>query len=209
MFPANAKVNFKISPHLLNTIELILPANIRVTFFYFNIFIMLVFIYKCLLLTVPFFIQPLAFSNLHPFFVSVTEIEHNATAKTLEISCKIFTDDLEQTLRMHHPGKIDVLDPDKKNEMGKVIAAYIQAHLQVKINGSKLRFNFLGYERQQEAIVSFFEVDNIAQVKNIAVFNNLLYETKPQQMGIIHVTVNSNRKSTKLVNPESDAVFDF
>ena len=30
----------------------------------------------------------------HPIFVSVTEIEHNNKDKTLEISCKIFTDDL-------------------------------------------------------------------------------------------------------------------
>ena len=34
----------------------------------------------------------------HPIYVSVTEIEHNAKDKTLEISCKIFTDDFEKTL---------------------------------------------------------------------------------------------------------------
>ncbi|MEI8059397.1 MAG: DUF6702 family protein, partial [Ferruginibacter sp.] len=33
----------------------------------------------------------------HPLFVSVTEIEHNAKDKTLEISCKIFTDDFENS----------------------------------------------------------------------------------------------------------------
>ena len=31
----------------------------------------------------------------HPFFVSVTEINHNAKDKTIEIACKIFTDDFE------------------------------------------------------------------------------------------------------------------
>ena len=38
----------------------------------------------------------------HPIFVSVTQIDHNATDKTLEISCKIFTDDFEQTLRQQN-----------------------------------------------------------------------------------------------------------
>ena len=42
--------------------------------------------------------------NLHPIFVSVTEIEHNAKDKTLEISCKIFTDDFEKTLRLTYKG---------------------------------------------------------------------------------------------------------
>ena len=35
---------------------------------------------------------------LHPFYVSVTEINHNAADKTLEISCKMFTEDLEEIL---------------------------------------------------------------------------------------------------------------
>jgi len=34
----------------------------------------------------------------HPFYVSVTEISHNAKDKIIEISCKIFADDLEMTL---------------------------------------------------------------------------------------------------------------
>ena len=33
--------------------------------------------------------------ELHPFHVSVVEINHNETDKTLEISCKIFTDKLD------------------------------------------------------------------------------------------------------------------
>ena len=36
--------------------------------------------------------------NPHPIFVSVTEIEHNAVEKTLEISCKLFVDDFEKSL---------------------------------------------------------------------------------------------------------------
>jgi hypothetical protein len=35
----------------------------------------------------------------HPIYVSVTEIQHNAKDKTLEISCKIFTSDFEAILK--------------------------------------------------------------------------------------------------------------
>ncbi len=34
----------------------------------------------------------------HPFYVSVTEISHNAKDKTLEISCKLFSSDFETVL---------------------------------------------------------------------------------------------------------------
>ena len=40
--------------------------------------------------------------GLHPFHVSGVEVNHNATDKTLEISCKIFTDDFEKEIGRAH-----------------------------------------------------------------------------------------------------------
>jgi hypothetical protein len=68
---------------------------------------------------------------------------------------------------------------------------------------------FIGYEQQEEGITSYFQVDNIAKIKKIQVFNNLLYEFNIQQMGIIHAIVNGNRKSSKLNNPEANALFEW
>lgn len=148
-------------------------------------------------------------SALHPVFVSVTEIEHNAKDKTLEISCKIYTDDFEKTLRMHYPNKIDLMNRENRTQMGPIVSEYIQKHLSVKADGKPVALQFLGYEQQEEAIVSFYQAANIASVKKLQVFNNLLYEYQEQQIEIIHVTVNGNRKSTKLNNPDANAEFEF
>ena len=53
----------------------------------------------------------------HPIYVSVTEIEHNAKDKTLEISCKIFTDDFEKTLSQAYKTYVDLLKPKDKNAL--------------------------------------------------------------------------------------------
>ena len=145
----------------------------------------------------------------HPIFVSVTEIEHNAKEKTVEISCKIYTDDFEKTLRMHHKEKIDLLNASQKSVMNPIVADYVKKHLQVSINGQLAMLQFIGFEQQEEAIVSFYQINNISTVKKIAITDNLLYEYKEQQMGIIHAMVNGQRKSTKLNNPEAEASFDF
>ena len=68
---------------------------------------------------------------------------------------------------------------------------------------------FIGYEHQEEGILSYFQVNNITAVKKIAIVNNILYEYKQEQIGIIHVTVDGNRKSTKLNNPEDKCSFEF
>ncbi len=146
---------------------------------------------------------------LHPLFISVTEIEQNQKEKTVEISCKIFTDDFEKTLRMNTKEKVDLLNPALKTQMEKLVNSYIQKHLIVQIDSRQVAMKFIGYEQQEEGIISYFQVDNIATIKKIQVFNNLLYEYNIQQMGIIHATVNGNRKSSKLNNPEANAIFEF
>ena len=146
---------------------------------------------------------------LHPLFISVTEIEHNQKEKTVEISCKIFTDDFEKTLRKNTKEKVDLLNPALKSQMEKLVNSYIQKHLIVEIDSRKVVMKFLGYEQQEEGITSYFQVDNISSIKKMKVFNNLLYEFNVQQMGIIHAIVNGNRKSSKLANPEADASFEW
>ena len=170
-------------------------------------------LYKWLLIsTLLFYTAFTGFLNQrgrHPVFVSVTEIEHNAAQKTLEISCKLYTDDFEKTLRMHTKEKVDLLNPQDKKQMDALVNNYIQQHLLLQADGKKLTLQYVGYEQQEEGIVSFFQATNIASLKKLDITNNLLYEFKAEQMGIIHVTFNSNRKSTKLNNPDAMASFGF
>ena len=145
----------------------------------------------------------------HPIFVSVTEINHNAANKSLEISCKIFTDDLEQTLRQQNKIRVDLLNPASKQAMNVLVNNYIQKHLQLKVDDKAVVLEFVGFEQQEEGIISYFEVKNMATVKKLDVTNTILYESRPQQMQIIHVMVNGERKSRHLDNPDEKASFQF
>lgn len=145
----------------------------------------------------------------HPIYMSVAEIGHNAKDRTLEISCKIFTDDFEKTLRMDYKGIVDLINPKNKAAMNKLVNEYIQKHFSIKVDGKAVALEFLGYEQQEEGITSFFQGNNVAVVKNMEIIDNILYEYKKEQISLLHVTVNGNRKSTRLVNPEDSAGFEF
>ncbi len=71
------------------------------------------FLHKWLLVGLVWFSLG-ATTKHHPLFISVTEIEHNAKEKSLEVSCKIFTDDFERTLRAAYKTKVDLLDAKLK-----------------------------------------------------------------------------------------------
>lgn len=145
----------------------------------------------------------------HPIYVSVTEIELNAKDKTLEISCKIYTDDFEKTLRQNYKTHIDLLEPKEKMSMSNLVKEYVQKHLSIKVEGNPVVLQFLGFEQQEEGITSYYQVNNIISVKKIDITDNILFDYKKEQINILHVTVDGNRKSTKLVNPEDKVSFEF
>ena len=145
----------------------------------------------------------------HPIYVSVIEIEHNSKDKVLEISCKIFTDDFENTLRKAYQVHVDLLDPKQKAAMNKLVNEYVQKHFRISLEGKIATMQFMGFENIEEGIYCYFQVDQVNSVKNISITDNILYEYKSEQICLIHVTVGDNRKSTKLVNPVDKASFEF
>ncbi len=156
---------------------------------------------------VPFlFLNP---AEVHPYYVSVTEVEHNPAAQTLEVSCKIFTDDFEKTLKQNSDAKIDLLNPNRRKEMNPFVEKYIKQHLRIEVDSNMMNLSFLGYEQDSEGIISYFESRDVKEVRTVRILNDLLYDFHPEQIGLMHVTVGGKRKSFKLDNPEMEAFFDF
>ena len=141
--------------------------------------------------------------------MTVTEINHNAQEKIVEISCKIFADDLETVLKRSSGNKIQLSDQNKKAENDKLIAGYIVKHLQIKIDDRPVILQFVGSEKEDDAIWSYFQVNDISSVKKIDVINDLLYESFDSEINLVHVMANGSRQSKRVNNPEAHVVFEF
>jgi hypothetical protein len=163
-------------------------------------------------LALLFLFLSLSFTGVknHPVYVSVTEIEFNPADKSLEIICRVFTNDFEATLKKETPGsKIDLLASDQKKKMEQIVAAYLFKHLKIAVDGKWRQMEWVGYEQQEESIASYLQVTGVEGFKKITVKDDILYEYKKEQISLIHLTVKGKRKSTKLNNPDSVASFEY
>lgn len=147
--------------------------------------------------------------DLHPFHVSVVEINHNAANKTFEISCKIFTDDFEKVLAQNYKTKTDLINPPDKAAMDSLVKKYIFSHLAVNADGKAVKLSYVGFERENEAVYSYVQVDNVATVKKVDISTNLMHDLFTDQVNIVHVIVGGERKSSKLDYPATAAGFNF
>jgi hypothetical protein len=145
----------------------------------------------------------------HPFHVSVTEINHNAAEKSLEISCKVFLDDFEKILEQQYKTKVDLNKASEKTAMDKLVKDYILKHISISIDGKPVALSYLGFEAESEAVYAYVEGPNVPKVTKAEVTDNLLYDMYNDQLGIVHVIVNGERKSTKINYPETKVTVQF
>lgn len=145
---------------------------------------------------------------MHPFFVSVVEINHNKAEATLETSVRIFTDDFEKTLKTRFPSQpVDLYHTTPATDT--LINRYLREKLQLRVNGKPVVWTYLGSERVEESTWCYLEVSKVPEVKQLHISNKLLYEYKKEQINMHHITVNGERKSYKLDNPQSEVDFSF
>lgn len=147
--------------------------------------------------------------RLHPFYVSVTEITQNTTARSLEVSCKFFADDFEETLQNAYKTQLDITAESDRPTFDKLIPDYVSKRLQMVADGKPLKLSYVGYERDKEAVYCYFEVTDQPSVKSLAVMNTLLHDFKPEQINIMHVSIGGKRQSIKLDYPSHKAGFKF
>lgn len=145
----------------------------------------------------------------HPLYISVTELNHNPKDKILEVSCKMFTNDLETALEKMSGKPVDLAAAKDKAASDKLIEAYVEKHLRLKLDGKPVVLHFIGSEKENDGTWSYFQVNDVPALKRIDAVDELLYDSFNQQINIMHVTVGGQRKSTRLDFPESGASFEF
>lgn len=145
----------------------------------------------------------------HPFYIAVTEINLNTSDKTLEVSCKMFADDLEQIIEKNNHAQLDIASDKDKASFDKYLPSYVKSHLGLTIDGKTANLSYIGFEKEKESAYCYFQVEHISSLKKLDVFDSLLQDFTSEQINIIHVTVNGKRQSTKLDYPEKNASFNF
>ncbi|UYQ93899.1 hypothetical protein MKQ68_02160 [Chitinophaga horti] len=146
---------------------------------------------------------------LHPFYVSVTEIKHNPGKQRLEVSCRIFADDFENTLKKNYNTTFDIIKPTNRRLVDSLAGDYIKKHLVLQADGKPVNLRYLGYEIQEDAAWCYLEAPAGATLNKLRLKDDLLFESHESQINMVHVIVKNERKSTKLDNPKADAEFNF
>ncbi len=150
------------------------------------------------------------FFFLHPIHISVSEINYSEKDKALQITSRIFIDDLELSIRAERKeDELDLIEPKNGLTTEKMVSDYVLKHLSVKLDGKIQKLKFLGMELEDPALICYIEIENVKKFKTIEVRNDIIMETHDDQSSIVHVTYKGPIKSMRLTrsNPVGSITF--
>lgn len=141
---------------------------------------------------------------VHPFHVSICEMNYNRETSAFEISHRIFTDDFEEALAGISNEKIDLIREIETERTKKSIDTYLNQHLEIWVEGQKVKLNYLGSEHVNDATWNYFESEEVHIEGQVKIKNSVLFEIFKDQMNLVHFEMDSKKRSFRFDpdNPE-------
>jgi len=153
-----------------------------------------------------FLLLPLvAFTAAHKFYVSVTNISYSENNDALQITSRVFIDDLDQLLKERYD--IDAkLSADNESELvDKYLEKYLRTKFIVQINGEDSSYEIIGRKYDNDVCVFYLEIAAIElpTVKSIQIQNELLTDMFDEQQNVVHFKINGKKKSFVLIKSDT------
>lgn len=156
------------------------------------------------------FITASVFVLVHPLHVSVTEIAFDTKEKELEITLRVFTDDLELAIRDAKKNEnLDLLKP-ANTTIDKLVWEYLEPRFKVSVEGKPQPVKYLGHEKDEDVLVFYIQVQPVKNFQTLSITNSIITELYDDQANLVNVTLNDKTKSLRLMrnNPSGTLSFD-
>lgn len=140
--------------------------------------------------------------DIHPFHVGSAEFRYSPKSKTVQVTARLFMDDLERAVREKYQVNVAFLRPADRASMEKLLIQYCNEYLKLKVDGQMMRLNFIGYEEDKEGVNLYLESPVLPKTPaKVEMGVSLLYNIFDDQINLVHIIIGNQRVSKKLDYP--------
>lgn len=144
---------------------------------------------------------PLLAFAAHKFYLSVTHVDYSEKDDSLQITTRIFIDDLEAVLLERYDTETNLATDMETDAAGDLIEKYLHSRFMVRVNGEDRPFQFLGKKYDNDVVVCYLEVPELGlpRLKSLEVQNDILTDLFEEQKNVVHFQIKGEKKSFVLV----------
>ena len=143
--------------------------------------------------------------------MSVTNIQYSKEDNSLQITSRIFIDDLENVLEERYGVEMNLATAKESKEANLYIEKYMRSKLAISADGKNKAFVFLGKKYDNDLIICYLEIEDIdlSSHKTLEVENDILTDLFEEQQNIVHFRISGKKKSFVLVKENNKGMLNL
>jgi hypothetical protein len=147
--------------------------------------------------------------GFHKFYVAVYQINYAPEKEMLQITSRIFADDLNKALEKKYTKKHYLGTNKESPEDLVLLKKYLSENLIIKVNGQSKAMNFLSKEMEGDVLISYLSMKDISKLKSLEVHNAVLVDWDSEQQNITHFTILGTKQSFLFTASSTERMLKF
>jgi hypothetical protein len=135
--------------------------------------------------------------SVHKFYVALYQVNYAPEKKMLQITTRIFVDDLNSAVGKKYSKKINLGSENESVDDINFLKKYFSEKFYIKVNGQTKPILFLSKEMEGDVLICYFSVKEIQKINSLEIYNAVITEGNAEQQNIMHFNV-SGVKNTLL-----------
>ena len=134
-------------------------------------------------------------SFTHEYYVSITEVVYVSEKQQLQLTTRVFTDDMEAYFNSQTNENIQLSPDHNPILIDALVERFFQNNFKVFFDNNKLEISYLGRQYQEDQMLIFAEVTELSPPTSYKIQNTILIPFRTKQQNIVRVKNNITQKS--------------
>jgi hypothetical protein len=147
--------------------------------------------------------------GVHKFYMAIYQINYVPEKKMIQITSRIFIDDLNKALEKKYNKKAFIGTDKETIESIDLLKKYFSEKLTIKVNGLSKPINFLSKEMDGDVLVCYLNCKDISKINSVEIFNSLLLDCFSEQQNIVHINAYGKKNSFLFTETSTKQVLKY
>jgi len=146
----------------------------------------------------------------HKFYMGVFQVNYAAEKKMIQITSRIFVDDLNKGIEKKY-NKKTYIGTDKETHADiELLKKYLSENLSIKINGQLKTIAFLSKELEaDDVLVCYSRITAVEKFKTLEISNTVLVDWNAEQQNITHISAFGTKRSVLFTESSRKEVLKY
>ncbi|OUD35025.1 DUF6702 family protein [Flavobacterium sp. FPG59] len=145
----------------------------------------------------------------HKFYVALFQVNYVSEKKMIQITARIFVDDLNNALEKKHNRKINLGSEMETAEDVLLLKKYLNEKCVIKVDGQTKVINFVSKEMEGDVLICYLSIKEIKKIKELDIYNAVLTQNNAEQQNIMHFNVLGVKNTLLFTTSTSKGVLKY